>query len=275
MGSPQGKLEISIERDGNGNVKKVITGPEKLNKKNLERISKSQLDYQVATTVHGADIVFGNSSMGGGFGLPPNTMVQEPKYYVENNIGEFHYKTLSQLTRFERKNIGLTGDFYKQLKSKAKKDKKNVENIRKGLAKIQEKSKPVQYIGQETEFQVKDGKCIPIKVNQRMLHTENNKVKLNEIFSKEKCLQIAISYQKHQGVINTCDKAVRDIHMDMYARSLNITSGMQSGGGMNGMGFGSIFNALQTQYTGCVNTFGDSITNKSKAKKDASVNQDG
>ncbi len=282
---PPGKMEITLEKDSQGRITKLITGPDKYDKKDIEKMNELQLGFQVHNAVSSADWGFGNGGMGGGFGLPKNTIIQEPQYYIKNENGDFKYKTLKQLTKKERKEVGLVDDFYKILTSKVKRDKKSVERIRKGLKSIQDKSKPVHFLGSESEFSFKDGVCSPEKVSSRVYHTADESVKLNETFSKDNCSKIAMVHSKNKAIIGKCESATEILSKDIYEQKINLSGYMGAGGmgfGSYGFGFGmggmsSVFGQIENQHSFCEGIFGESIvdiTNPSEKQKSVKVKEE-
>lgn len=234
------KLEVSLVKDEQGRVVKVISGGDRLDKKAIENRKKFQIQMQVHTTVSQADFNNGNYQLGA-FGTAPfkGTMTSEPTYFVTDENGNPSYLKLSQLNQNQRQKIGMSEDIHKALKQKLKRDKKTVAKIEKGLKELSDKSFPVYYLGQETEFDIKDGMCTPSKVSSRMFHTQDKSVHLSPTFTKESCEEVAKLYLKHKEKLSKCDEANNEISQDMF-KNLDKIRHVQIGGGIvGGIGSGS------------------------------------
>lgn len=242
------KFEVSLVKDDQGRVVKVVSGGDKLDKKSLENFKKFQLQMQLSGVVSTADFSNGNGSFGGGFGygmgsygdVPKNTLTQEPMYYVKNENGGASFLKLSQLNQKQRSEIGLSEDVYKAMKQKWKKDKKTVAIIEKGLKKLSEKSTPSYFLGQEAELDIKDGVCSPSKVSTRMFNSKDGSVQLVPTFTKEACEEVAKLHLKHREKLTKCDDANEEISQEIFKNSeklKNVPVGM-GGYGYPGMGLG-------------------------------------
>jgi len=244
-GTGNNDTKITIERDKQGRVISMKTGGDSLSDKEIEKMKQLQLEWQVSSSVSGADMAFGNYTSLGGIGYPTQqnqTMNTDPMFYVKDDKGNSVYKRLKDLTKKQQNQIGFDEESFKDLKKKARKDKKLVNKIRKSLKKIQDKSEPVFYLGQESQFEIKDNTCYPVEVSTRMYHTADKSIKLNPQFSKEACEEVDKIYAKHKSKIATCDTIARDISKDLnqnYEKLSKVNSSMGGYGlGYPGMGMG-------------------------------------
>ena len=240
------KFEVSLVKDDEGRVIKVISGGDKLDKKTMENFKKFQLQMQVGSAVSNADFANGNASFGGGYGgyfggygdVPKGTLTAEPTYFVKDDNGKQVYLKLSQLNQKQRGDIGLSEDVYKAIKQKFKKDKKTVSKIEKGLSELSAKSSPVYFLGQEAELEIKDGACTPSKVSTRMFHSKDGSVQLVPTFTKEACEEVAKLHLKHKEKLSKCDEANKEVSQDIFLNAEKLKNVPMGGGYVGGAGGG-------------------------------------
>lgn len=241
---PASKSAITIERDDKGQVVKVILGGDKLDKKSIDSMNKMGLHVQATNAVMP-------------FGLPAynpysnvfNSVGTEPVYSVKNKQGQLTYKNLTQLTKDERAQVGLSEDLYKEMTQNWKKDKKSMQKIEKGLKHFQDKMKPSYLIGQEAEFDIQDGVCTPRVAKQRFYNTVDGTIGTKAFFSKEACEEVSKLYEKHKEKLAKCDETNMTVSTDMAVANDKIkdlyntaTFGLGSGGlgfsGLSGSAYG-------------------------------------
>lgn len=232
------KTEVTIERDEQGRVIRMQTGPDTLDKKGLAAVQKAQLHMQLSGTVFQSDLANSNGYFGS-----KNTMLQEPVFFVKGENGQDTYVKLSDLTKKQRQAMGLSHDLYKDIKKQWRRDKKTVAKLEKGLKEIQEKSHPVYPIGQEANFEITDGVCTPKDMSNRMFHSKDNSVHKNLTFTKEACEDVARLHLKHKESIAKCDEVSKVMTQDIWNNSGKISVLTQNGmfaygGGLGAMGGG-------------------------------------
>lgn len=243
-GSTKHKTLITLEKDDQGRVVKVQTGGDKMDKKSIETMKKFQLQGQVNMTMMNANIQNGQF----GYGLGP---FGEMTYAVKDKDAKIAYKKLSELNKEERAQVGMSEELYKEMKQKARLDKKSSAKIEKGLKDLQAKSTPVYYLGQEAELEFKDGVCSPKNVSQRLYHTKDGTVHKNTTFTKEGCEEVQKLFVKHRDSIAKCDQSKLDISKDIYQNHDKIKdimagqgtfgyAGGYGGGMVGGMGGGYV-----------------------------------
>lgn len=221
------KTQVTLERDDQGRVVKMQTGGDKLDKKNLEMMKKFQLQGQVSMAMMSA----------GSYG----TAMGEPTYYVKDKDNKSTFKKLSDLSKEERSQVNISEEAFKEMKQKAKQEKKSASKIEKGLKEIQDKSFPVYYLGQESEFEITDGVCKPKSVSQRMINTKDNSIVKNKVFSKESCEEVQKLYVKHKEQISKCESSNALVAKDLYQeheKIKDVMGGQYSMGGYPGGGMG-------------------------------------
>lgn len=239
-GTGNNDQKITIERDKQGRVINMITGGDSLTESEIQKLKQTQLEWQVSSTVTGADMAFGNFQSMGGFGHPlmqKTTISMEPMYFVKNKDGNVVYKKLRDLSKDEYKQMGLNAEEFSDLKKKVRSDKRLTNKFRKSLKKIQDKSSPVFYLGQESHFEIKDNTCFPVEVSTRMYHSSDKTIKNIPQFSKEACDEVDKIYAKHKSKIATCDGIASDISKDLQENYKSLSK-LNSGIGGYGMGIG-------------------------------------
>lgn len=253
---------LTIVKDKQGRITKLVTGEDKPSKKEIENYKKTILDYQV-----------GNAILNSGSG----TRAFEPTYYASGS-----YKKLSELNKEERESVGLSEDVYKEMKSKWRKDKKTVAKIKKGLQELSKKSHPVIHLGVESEVEIKDGVCSPVSIKNRYFHTQDDSNHSHEIFSKEACIEVEKLFEKHKNAIASCESSTNKIYSDLMEKStelapLNAVGAMGPGLGMSPMsssggmimagGIGHSMSPLQAYKNQCDMWLGKMVTFGSSQSK--------
>jgi hypothetical protein len=233
------KTEISLLRDEDGRVVKVISGEEKLGKKEIESREKASLQMQIRSILMTGGMA--SPYEGSAFGTLPGT---EPLYQVKDKEGKFSYKKLSELDKEERSQVGLSEDLHKEITQKWRKDKKSIAKIEKGIKNFQVKSKPAIWLGTEAEFDIKDGVCTPKVVSSRFFNSADGSVGKTPIFTKEACEEVSKLYLKHKDKITKCDESNEEVSADLWQRIDKIKEIRPHGMYLNGMEMGRYMSFL-------------------------------
>jgi len=291
-GEKTNKRKVVLTRDSNGNVITFQNGGDSLSKSEIKQMKDQQLQFQMQQAVWGADATFGKSLNSGmqfsGYG----TIVNEPSYYVIDKEGKSKVKKIKELTKEERKYVGISDELYKNITGNFRKDKKIIKKIEKGLKKIQDDGKSAFYLGDKTEFLIENGKCQPLEKSTRMYREADQKVHENLQVSIDGCLQIESLYNKYQKDITQCNDSSLKLTDDYFkmqqsgkGSELGFTGmggyggypglGMGGyGGGYGGFGgFGGIHGQLSMQKINCDQFFGDSLHTPQSSEKSQSSGQ--
>lgn len=220
--------ELTLERDEQGRVIKATTGGDKMDAKALKQYKDTMIQFSV-------------SGMGGGYSnVAPEFMSHEPQFYVEGK-----FVALSKLTKAQAKEAGFDGNIenLQKLKSQWRKDKKVVEKIKTGYAKILEKTSLSVPLGSEAEFEIKDGVCLVKNVASRTYNTKTKEVVKTPGVSRETCEKIQNIHKKYETKTNECNDLQMKISKDYFDNKVYANNGMYPGG-MGGMvgGYAGGFN---------------------------------
>lgn len=115
------------------------------------------------------------------------------------------------------------------------------------LITFQDKSTPTFYLGQEAEFDIKDGVCTPKIVSSRFFNSADGAVAKTPIFTKEACEEVSKLYIKHKDKISKCDESNKEVNTDLWQSNDKIKELYNGGMGMYGMGYG--FGGQSSQLT--------------------------
>ena len=231
-GSKKFQQEVTLERDAQGRVLKVVSGGERPSAQVLQQYK----DMMVNSAVAMAPMATGSFS--GGYGQQ-GFMTQEPSYWLkkkkaaapqEGSSTQFGYGIgfggsdpnyemvpLSKLTSDQAKAVGIDNvDELKRLRQQWKRDKKTANKLRDGYSKVVERSALVVPMGMETEFDIQDGVCTPKSMSSRFYNSQSGQVNTFPISSKEKCDKIRTVYQRHERKINECNQAGMKVSTDFF-----------------------------------------------------------
>lgn len=235
-GSPI-STEYSIERDDQGHIVKVSTGGDKMDPKSVKAYKDSVVNNSIymGTSAqymgaYGGYVggVAGGFGYGGGFNnqyQAPDFMTSEPQFFVDGKM-----VPLSKLSKEDAKKAGFDGNIEALQKAKQqwRKDKKVVGKIKNGYSKIVEKSALVIPMGQESEFEVKDGVCLVKNVAYKSYNSKTKEVVKTPGVSREQCEKIQNIHKKYATKLNEC----QDVQMKMGKEYFE--KGVYDGGGLAG-----------------------------------------
>jgi len=206
--------EYSIERDDLGHIVKVGVGGDKMDAKAVKNYKDSVVNNSIymgtsAQYMGGGYVggaypggMAGGIGFGGGFNnqyQAPDFMTSEPQFFVEGKM-----IPLSKLSKEDAKKAGFDGNIEALQKAKQqwRKDKKVVGKIKNGYAKIVEKSALVIPMGQESEFEVKDGVCLVKNVAYKSYNSKTKEVVKTPGVSREQCEKIQNIHKKYATKLN-------------------------------------------------------------------------
>lgn len=269
--------KFQIVRDDNGNIVKVSTGGDKLDAKAV----KAYKDMVVNGSVYmGANAQYMGGGMVGGYvggyggqmaSNPwqgnyqrPDFMYSEPTFYVDNKM-----IPLSKLSKEEAKKAGFNGNIEELQKAKQqwRKDKKVIGKIKDGYSKVMEKTPLVIPMGQETDFEVKDGVCLVKGVAYKSFNTKTKEVVKTPGMSRENCEEMMNIHKKYETKLNECADVNMKMNNEYFAKGIYNGGGYAGGGyaggivggvsfGGYGMGSMSTFQCESLYGVGQVQAFG-------------------
>lgn len=220
--------EVVIERDDQGRVIKASTGGDKMDPKAL----KQYKDIMVQSSV----TPMGGYGMGGyfGSGMPtqsPDFMTHEPQFFVDGKI-----IPLSKLSKEQAKKAGFDGNIenLQKLKQQWRKDKKVVKKIKDGYSKIIEKSAMMVPMGQEAEFEIKDGVCLVKNTTTKNYNTKTKEVVKTPGVSRETCEEIQKIHKKYQAKLNECQDVQMKVSQEYFEKKIFANYGSMGGGYVGG-----------------------------------------
>lgn len=217
--------EVQIERDAQGRIIKASTGGDKMDPKAL----KQYKDMMVQFSVSG----IGGYPMGGFANQAPDFMTQEPQFYTAEGI-----IPLSKLSKEQAKQVGFEGNIenLQKMKSQWRKDKKVVKKIKDGYSKILDKTSLMVPMGQEAEFEVKDGVCLVKNVASKSYNTKTKEVVKTPGVSRETCEKIQNIQKKYEAKLNECQDVNMKVSQEYFENK--VYGGGMYGGIVGGMGGG-------------------------------------
>jgi hypothetical protein len=194
---------VSLERDENGNVSKIIDGELNPTKKTIKRIKEMQLNMQ---------------SMGGfapgGYGGYPGSGI-EPSFMIKDKKGNLYSKRLRKLTKEDKAQLGLSKDDIKALKSDLRKNKKLARKARRAYKKLQNTGRGIYHVGSESIFDIKNGECTLKESSHRQFSEKDNKVTSRKHHSREACAEVAKIEKKYRAEQVKCSQVSNNIYTDM------------------------------------------------------------
>jgi hypothetical protein len=195
-------LEVELERDDKGRIRKITTGGEAPSKESL----KQYKELIVQSSVYS--------------GMPLGShMVNEPLFNVASKKGdkmENRFKKISEISPSEAKelNLPISVEELKRLKKQWRKDKKDIAKLRQGYEAIVEKGHLVMPLGQQTEMEIADNVCMITKMTSRFYDLQNKQIRNVEGLTKDKCETISSFHKKHEKEINKCNVSEANIFHD-------------------------------------------------------------
>lgn len=243
-------MEFTFERDDQGHIVKASTGGDKMDAKALKQYKEAIVNNSVymgtsAQYMGGyAGGIAGGYAGGmaggymGGFGQfhSPDFMTSEPQFFVDNKM-----VPLSKLTKEDAKKAGFEGNIEQLQKAKQqwRKDKKVVNKIKDGYSKIVEKSALVIPLGQESEFEVKDGVCLVKNVAYKNYNSKTKEIVKTPGISREKCEEVQKIHKKYATKLNECSQVQMKMSQEYFEKGAFDMTAMGGGyvGGY-GLGFG-------------------------------------
>lgn len=217
--------EVQLTRDEQGRIIKASTGGDKMDPKALKQYKDTMVQFSVSG--------IGGYAMGGYGNQAPDFMTQEPQFYTAEGI-----IPLSKLTKEQAKQVGFEGNIenLQKMKSQWRKDKKVVKKIKDGYAKILDKTSLMVPMGQEAEFEVKDGVCLVKNVASKSYNTKSKEVVKTPGVSREACEKIQTIHKKYEAKLNEC----QDVNMKVSQEYFQNKVYGEGGGYVAGMGGGLV-----------------------------------
>lgn len=256
--------EFIIERNDQGHIVKVSTGGERMDPKSVksykDMIVNSSIYMGTSAQYMGGGYVGGGYAGGiaGGFGYgggfnnqyqAPDFMTSEPQFFVDGKM-----VALSKLSKEDAKKAGFDGNIEALQKAKHqwRKDKKVVGKIKDGYAKIVEKSALVIPMGQESEFEVKDGVCLVKNVAYKSFNSKTKEVVKTPGVSREKCEQMMNIHKKYETKLNECAEVNMKMNGEYFEKGIypsfgGYVGGYMGGGMVGGTGMGNSMEVYQCQ----------------------------
>ena len=229
-------VEYTIERNDQGHIVKVSTGGDKMDPKSVKAYKDSVINNSIymgtsAQYMGGYGGYVGG--MAGGYASngfnnqyqSPDFMTSEPQFFVDGKM-----ISLSKLSKEDAKKAGFDGNIEALQKAKQqwRKDKKVVGKIKDGYAKIVEKSALVIPMGQESEFEVKDGVCLVKNVAYKSFNSKTKDVVKTPGVSREQCEKIQAIHKKYATKLNECSQVQMKMNGEFFEK------GVYDGGGIAG-----------------------------------------
>lgn len=281
-----------VERNDQGHIVKVSSGGERLDQKAVQAWKEGIVNNSVymgtsAQYMGGYGGYVGG--IAGGFGSngfnnqyqSPEFMYAEPQFYVDGKM-----ISLSKLSKEDAKKAGFNGNIEELQKAKQqwRKDKKVVGKIKDGYAKVMDKTSVVIPMGQEAEFEVKDGVCLVKNVAYKSFNSKTKEVIKTPGVSREKCEEMMNIHKKYETKLNECAEVNQKLNAEYFQKGIypsfgGMAGGYVTGGGLvGGYGVGMGMNSMelyqcQSLYgVGAVQGFGETggIVGGSSSSNDSS-----
>lgn len=241
-GGVPGEFVVQIERDEQGRVIKASTGG--------ERPSKEMIDSWIKYMGQGQGYGFG---YGGGFGH------KEPVYNIDGrNV------PMDKVTKEQAKEAGFGNklDEMRKLKAAKRKDKKTLAKLKEIQSQIHAKANYVIPFGQESEFEIKDGVCMPLNISSKTYSTKTKEVNKELVSSKAGCEELQTLYKKYEPKLNECGEVSHKLNEEYYENFAKkksnghfnpymgggmvggyVTGGYMAGGMVGGVSVGSTYSS--------------------------------
>lgn len=220
--------EVTYERDDQGHIVKVSTGGDKMDPKNLKQYKDGIVNSSVfmGTSAqymggyaggYAGGIAGGYAANGQQKYQSPEFMYSEPQFWVDDKI-----VPLSKLSKDQAKKVGFEGNIEELQKAKQqwRKDKKVLKKIKDGYSKITEKAPLVVPMGQETEFEIKDGVCLVKNISQKTYNTKTKEVTKHPGISREKCEEIQNIRKKYATKLNECQDVQMKMNSEFFQKGI-------------------------------------------------------
>lgn len=219
-GAPSSEFVVQVERDDQGRVIKASTGGESPSKETINAWMK----YMNSNHIYGG-------GYGGGFNH------KEPVYNIDGKS-----VPMDKVTKEQAKEAGFGNklDEMRKLKSAKRKDKKTLAKLKEIQSQIHAKANYVIPFGQESEFEIKDGVCMPLNITTKTYSTKTKEVNKELISSKAGCEELQTLYKKYEPKLNECGEITSKLNSEYYEnfakKKSSIYNPYMGGmvGGMNG-----------------------------------------
>ncbi len=249
FGSQKFETQVTLERDSEGRVIRSTMGG--------ERPSASTLKQYRESMVNGAVMMAPMSAGHQTFAGKDYFMTQEPQYWVKKSkvsspdentktVGNvtvgfmgmdpnYEMITLSKLSPEQAKEVGIDNvEELKRLRQQWKRDKKTTAKLREGFTKVVDRSALVIPMGSDSEFEIKDGVCLPKSTSSRFYNSQSGQVNTLPVSSRERCDKIRKIYKRHERKIQDCGQVSKQVASDYFIEEGGLVGGFQSGGRTGG-----------------------------------------
>lgn len=207
----------SIEKDKDGNLKKIISGGEKMDSHQVKMHKQMLLESAVYT------------------GVPMGGLSNDPVVTVSLSNKGYYFTPLSKLDKGEAKKFGVDMDELRKLRSEKRKDDRVLKKLRDGYTKLFDKAPLMIPNGQEAEVEIKDGACVLNKVATRLYDPKSKETQIGSGVNRERCEGVNKISKKYEKQLQACANTNFQMSQEMYALN-NPTAGVQGGmvGGIQG-----------------------------------------
>lgn len=233
---------IILERDDQGRIIKMSTGGDKVDAKTIKQYKEMMVNSSLMS-------VGGFSGYGYGMGYgyygaynpysQQGFMTQEPQFFVDGKM-----IPLSKLSKDQAKRAGFDGNIeqLQKLKSQWRKDKKAVKKLKDGYTQAFEASALVMPLGNEAEFEIKDGVCLVKNIAYKSYNTKTKEMMKTPGISREACEEVQKVSKKYQTKLAECAQTSNKAQMELWEN----TKSMQKGG----MGVAGFYGGYPGGYAG-------------------------
>jgi hypothetical protein len=232
----KGKPVVStyvIEKDKDGNLKKIITGGDKVDNHQIKMHKAMMLEGAVYT------------------GVPMGGLTNDPIMTISMNNQGFYQTPLSKMDSSEAKKFGVDMDELRKLRSEKRKDGRVLKKLRDGYTKLFDKAPMMIPNGSEAEVEIKDGSCALQKVSHRVYDPKKKENHVMGAITRERCDAINKISKKYEKEMQACATASNKMSQEFFA--LNNNSGGYIGGtvgGATGGATGGSVGGIQGGYVG-------------------------
>jgi hypothetical protein len=238
---------VSVERDKDGNIAKLIDGEINPSKKTINSIKEMQLNMQSMGGFPGGGF--------GGYGISPS----DRSFMIKDDQGNFYNKRLKKLTKEDKAQLGLSKEDIKAMKSDDRKSKKIARKARRAYKKLQNSGRGVYRVGSESNFSVKDGECTLKDSSVRMYSEKDKKVISYKSHSREACVEVSKIEKKYRAEQQKCSQLDNNVYTDMSKSFDKLKDISPIGGiGVQGGGIGYMSsNPIQSYANTCRSSYPD------------------
>lgn len=217
----KGKPVVStfvIEKDKDGNLKKIITGGDKVDSHQIKMHKAMMLEGAVYT------------------GVPMGGLTNDPIMTISMNNQGFYQTPLSKMDSAEAKKFGVDMDELRKLRSEKRKDGRVLKKLRDGYTKLFDKAPLMVPNGTEAEVEIKDGSCALQKVSHRVYDPKKKENHISDSVTRERCDAILKISKKYEKEMQACANASNKMSQEFFALHDNHSGGYIGGvaGGVNG-----------------------------------------